>query len=435
MAKNIEQGISSDGYPLPPLARRAIDVMRPSSIRSILVVASQPGMINLAGGLPDLQTLRADIIGPLLDERLGMKDGRDLLQYRMTQGDPDFREAVVESILPDRGIHVTPDRVVVSTAGSQAILEGLGKILINEGDLVLMEEPRYLGVTQAFLPFMGDAKNIVGVERDKEGIIPEALEEALKRTQYLQNRPKVLYLNETNQNPTGSTISLKRRQEVAELARKYNIWVIVDDPYPSLQYTDKPTPESLYTFAPERTIYVGTASKIIAPGLRIGWAVTPVELLEQLKEGAPQSVQEALLLSQESTVLNPNYIFPAIAAVFIRRHLKTHLIEVNQLYAPRWAAMLGAIDQLLIPLGCERSDPIGGMFAWVRVPEGINTVKLAEKAVKRKVAFVPGRDFYSEGHPDALRTMRLCFANQPPGKIYEGLVVIADLIKEELQKS
>jgi 2-aminoadipate transaminase len=381
--------------------------MEASVIREILKVASSPGMISLAGGLPAAESFPVDLIEELTGAVLA-KYGGKALQYDASEGFMPLREALVDHLAP-RGVITTPDGVLVMS-GSQSLLDGIGKILISPGDIVAVEAPTYLGALQAFDPY---EPRYVEIETDDGGLIPESLDAVLAA-----QRVKFVYLVPTFQNPTGRTLSLERRQQVAAILQRHDALLLEDDPYSDLRYSGEPVPP-IKSLAPENVVYSTTLSKTFAPGLRLGVCI------------APEVIQRWLVTARQGVDLHTNTYAQALAAEYLAGgHLETQLPKILALYAPRQRAMLESLVRHL-PEDFRWSRPEGGMFVWVEGPEGFDAESCQRRVIERGVAFVPGKYFYTnpdEGHA----TFRMNFTAADPATIEHAVSIIADAIAEEL---
>ncbi len=379
--------------------------MKASAIREILKVVNRPGMVSLAGGIPAPASFPMDLM-PVLMETVLSKYGSFALQYDLTDGFVPLREAL-SPYLARKSIQVGPDRICISS-GSQGALDALGKVLISRGDTVAVENPTYLGAMTAFNAY---GPNYVGIDTDENGIIPEALENVLKN-----NRIKFIYLVPTFQNPAGLTLSLQRRPVIADILRRYDALAIEDDPYSELRYSGQSV-LPLWTFAPERVIYLGTFSKIFSPGLRIGYYIAPAE------------VQTAMLKAKQGVDLNTSTLGQALAAEYLSGgHLDRQLPKIIDLYRPRQKAMLDALADFF-PAGFSWSKPEGGMFIWAEGPKGLDTEKLYYKAIEANVAYVPGRFFFFRDD-QGLNTMRLNFTMSSETVIREAIERLAGVIRD-----
>ena len=374
-------------------------------IREILKVVGQPGMISLAGGYPAPQSYPFEVIKQLSTAVLE-KYGTKALQYDMTEGFLPLREALVP-YLAQKGIETTAAGICI-TSGSQGLLDALGKVLITPGDAVAVEGPTYLGALSAFNPY---GPRYVCAAMDDEGILPDALERILAA-----HAVKFVYLVPTFQNPTGRSLGVARRHQIAELLDKYDVLLCEDDPYSDLRYRGEALP-TMYSLIPERTVYTTTLSKVFAPGLRIGICV------------APEPVRKWLVLAKQGVDLNTSTFNQAMAAEYLLGgYLEKQIPKIIDLYKPKQEVMLNALDRCF-PREWHYNKPEGGMFIWVEGPKGTDAEKLYWKCIERKAAFVPGKFFFPcEG--DGLETMRLNYTMSSEEEIERGIKIIGDTIQE-----
>ncbi len=374
-------------------------------IREILKVVGQPGMISLAGGYPAPQSYPFEVIKQLSTAVLE-KYGTKALQYDMTEGFLPLREALVP-YLAQKGIETTAAGICI-TSGSQGLLDALGKVLITPGDAVAVEGPTYLGALSAFNPY---GPRYVCAAMDDEGILPDALERILAA-----HAVKFVYLVPTFQNPTGRSLGVARRHQIAELLDKYDVLLCEDDPYSDLRYRGEALP-TMYSLIPERTVYTTTLSKVFAPGLRIGICV------------APEPVRKWLVLAKQGVDLNTSTFNQAMAAEYLLGgYLEKQIPKIIDLYKPKQEVMLNALDRYF-PREWHYNKPEGGMFIWVEGPKGTDAEKLYWKCIERKAAFVPGTFFFPcEG--DGLETMRLNYTMSSEEEIERGIKIIGDTIQE-----
>ena len=347
-------------------------LMQTNAIREILKVVSKPGVISLAGGIPSPQSFPMDLFELLVDKVL-TKYKSGAFQYDLTEGFLPLREQV-SALLSTRGIDASADGVNI-TSGSQGTLDALGKLLISKGDKVAMESPTYLGAISAFNPYEPE---YISMQTDDQGLIPQSLDQTLET-----HKIKLIYLVPTFQNPTGRTLPLERRQQIAQIIQKHNALLVEDDPYSSLRYQGTQVP-AIKTMAPEHVIYVSTLSKVFAPGLRIGFYA------------APEFLRQWLVMVKQGVDLHTSTFNQALAAEYLEGgYLDTHLPKIIDLYRPRQKAMLDALEkQMPKDFICTPSD--GGMFLWVTGPKGFDEMALYDKAIENGVAFVPGRFFYTD---------------------------------------
>jgi 2-aminoadipate transaminase len=385
------------------LARRT-SRMAASAIREILKVLGQPGMISLAGGIPAPDSFPVTLIRKLTEQVLD-KYGPRALQYDLTEGFIPLREALVEDA-KTRGIKAAVSDVLI-TSGSQGALDALGKVFISAGDKIGMEAPTYLGAIQAFNPYGPD---YVRMDTDEHGLIPDSFENAIR-----QHGIKFAYLIPTFQNPSGRTIPLERRKRIAEIAQTYDTLIIEDDPYSLLRFKGTDVP-AIKTLAPDHVAYMGSFSKILAPGLRLGYTI------------APPLITKWMTLSKQGVDLHTSTFGQAIASEYLSGgHLKAHVQKIIAMYAPKLEAMLNALEQVF-PSDWVYSRPEGGMFVWAEGPKGVDTERLYPKCVERKAAFVPGKFFYTNME-EGLATMRLNYTMASEKQIHTAIEIIADVIK------
>jgi 2-aminoadipate transaminase len=383
--------------PLPSLAARLADV-RSSPVRDILELTQRDEVISFAGGLPAPELFPAELIAGAFATVLAPTVAARALQYSSTEGDPRLRELLAQR-LALRGLPADRDELLVTTGSQQAI--GLvASVLLDPGDSVLVENPSYLAALQCF-SFAG--ARLVPVPCDDEGLELDALPELIAR-----HAPKFLYLVPTFQNPTGRTLPGERRRRLAEIAAEHGLWLIEDDPYGELRYDGEPLqPIAAYPGAHDRTITVSSLSKVLAPGLRIGWLRAPEALLR------PLAIAKQAADLHTSTV-DQFAVRAALQAVDIDEHITRLCAE----YRLRRDALLDGLAAAL-PAGSTFNRPAGGMFVWARLPAGWNAAELLVAALRHDVAFVPGAPFFAV---DAdTRTLRLSFTTHAPAQIVEGL--------------
>ncbi len=381
--------------------------MEASAIREILKVASSPGVISLAGGLPAAESFPLAIMQDLM-ARVVEKHGAKALQYDASEGFGPLREALVPH-LAARGVAVDPSGLVVFS-GSQGVLDAIGKVLISPGDVVAVEAPTYLGALQAFNPY---EPRYAEIATDDHGLLPDSLDAVLTREPV-----KFVYLVPTFQNPTGRTLPLARRLAVAEILRRHGTLLVEDDPYSDLRYTGERVPP-IQSFAPENVAYMSTLSKTFAPGLRVGFCVAPAPLLRWL------------VVARQGVDLHTSTLGQALAAEYlVGGHLERQLPKILALYRPRREAILAALSRHL-PAGFRWTQPEGGMFVWVEGPAGLDAVRVNERALAAGVAFVPGRYFFVDEEQGAA-TLRLNFTAADPETLDQAVEVIAAALIAEL---
>ena len=383
-------------------------VMGASAIREILKVVSQPGMVSLAGGIPAPESFPLAILKDLVNVVFDKYADR-AFQYDLSEGFPPLRAALTGYLSRQRGINVPEDEILVAT-GSQGVLDALGKIFISAGDAVAVESPTYLGALQAFNPYR---PHYISLATDDDGLLPESLERVLAA-----EKVKFVYLVPTFQNPTGRTLPLERRQAVAEILQRHDALLIEDDPYSLLRYGGEDLPP-IRTLAPENVVYIGTLSKVFAPGLRVGFCV------------APEPVRRWLVMVKQGVDLHTSTFNQALAAEYLTGgHLDRHLPRIIGIYAPRQTAMLNALERYF-PEEFRWSKPEGGMFIWTEGPKGMDMTRVYWTAVEKKVAFVPGTFFFSAAG-EGIETARLNFTMADETTIDAAVAVLADVFREEM---
>ena len=376
-----------------------------SAIREILKVTERPEIISFAGGLPSPATFPIERIrwacGKVLDEA-----PQASLQYGPTEGYAPLREWVARR-LSKNGATIRHSQVLITT-GSQQGLDLLGKVLIDEGSKVLVETPSYLGALQAFSLFQPAYSSM---QADEDGIVTDALTaEQLAGARFMYCLPNF-------QNPTGRRMPLERRKALLEKAIAAGVPVVEDDPYGALGYSGEELP-SLLSMAPEHVIYMGSFSKVLVPGLRLGYVVAPEELLGKLVQA-----------KQAADLHTPSFTQRVVHEAIQDGFLDHHIPEIRTLYARQCELMLAALDRYF-PNTVRWTRPQGGMFIWVTLPEGVDSAALLAKAIERNVAFVPGAPFYAND-PQS-NTLRLSFVTVPAEKIESGMQVLGSLLKAEI---
>lgn len=386
------------------LARRAAR-MNPSVLREILKVTDRPGIISFAGGLPSPKTFPVSEFAEACAQVLA-QDGPAALQYAASEGFTALREHVAAQ-LP---WPVDPAQVLITT-GSQQGLDLVAKVLIDAGSKVLVESPTYLGALQAFAPMEPD---VVSLRSDDEGVALDDVEAQAAGARFL-------YLLPNFQNPTGRTMSEARRAALSQLAARLGLPLVEDNPYGDLWF-DRPPAAPLTARNPEGCIYLGSFSKILAPGLRLGFVVAPPALYPKL-----------LQAKQAADLHSPSFNQRMAAHVVRGDFLAKHVPRIRALYRQQRDAMLAALAREMKGLDVTWNTPEGGMFLWVRLPAGMDAVQLLPKAVERGVAFVPGAPFFVGGEqdPEALRTMRLSFVTATEEQIAHGVAALAAVLREQ----
>jgi len=387
------------------LAQRAAK-MNPSVIREILKVTERPGIISFAGGLPSPATFPVAEFAAASQHVL-QDAGPAALQYAASEGFGPLREMIAAQ-LP---WSVDPGQVLITT-GSQQGLDLVAKVLIDAGSPIVVETPTYLGALQAFTPMEPQVRSVAS---DAQGVdVDDLVAQA--------DGARFLYLLPNFQNPTGRTMTEARRASVSSAAQRLGLPIIEDNPYGDLWF-DAPPPAPLTARNPDGCIYLGSFSKILAPGLRLGFLVAPPALYPKL-----------LQAKQAADLHSPSFNQRMAAHVMKDGFLDRHVPRIRALYKSQRDAMLAALAREMAGLQVEWNTPEGGMFLWVRLPEGMNAVDLLPRAVERGVAFVPGSPFYADGGSSAeqLRTLRLSFVTASVQQIDTGMAALALAIRESL---
>jgi 2-aminoadipate transaminase len=396
------------------LARRA-ERMNPSIIREILKVTEQPGIVSLAGGLPSADTFPVAAVREAcarvlheapVGEAASASPARQALQYAASEGYAPLREWVAAHLKQAQGMNVSPAQVLITT-GSQQGLDLAAKVLIDTGSRVLVETPTYLGALQAFTPYEPE---IVAVDSDHEGPRPEAL--AAQAT--ADGGARFAYLLPNFQNPSGHVYTEARRAAVVAAARSRGLPLVEDNPYGDLWY-DAPPPPSLASRWPEGVIYLGSFSKVLAPGLRLGYVVAPAPLY-------PKLLQAKQAADLHTPIFNQRVVYEVIRSGL----LETHVPAIRARYKVQRDAMEAALERHLAGLATW-IRPQGGMFFWLELPEGLDAMALLPQAVAAGMAYVPGSAFYAAA-PRA-NTLRLSFVTVPPAQIEQGVALLARVLK------
>jgi len=372
-----------------------IDGMKGSAIRELLKVTEMPDVISFAGGLPAPEVFPVrefkEACNFVLEEI-----GARALQYGPTEGYPPLKDYLVDK-MKRYGVPVEPGNILL-TNGSQQALDLVGKLFIHQGDLVLTESPTYVGALQAFNAYQ---PNYVTIPMDENGMRVDMLDNLLAR-----HKVKFIYVLPNFQNPSGVTLSLERRFQLAEVAAEHGIIIVEDDPYGELRFEGENL-TSLIVIHKENVLYLGTFSKTLAPGIRLGWVV------------APQKVIQKMVLAKQGTDLHTGTFVQMVAYDICQRGiLREHVKLIRDVYRERRDVMLRAMAKHF-PVGVTWTHPEGGLFLWVTLPEHVDADELLKVAIEEKVAFVPGANFFPEG--GGHNTMRLNFSNARPELIDEGI--------------
>jgi len=419
----------ADGQPSPPeraaapshgslvdahvgrYAARAKD-MAASEIRALFAVAARPEIVSLAGGMPYVTALPLDAVGELAGQIVARR-GAAALQYGPAQGDPALREGICE-VMALEGIRAHPDEVVV-TVGSQQALDLITRILVDPGDVVLAEAPSYVGALGTFASYQAQ---VVHVPMDDDGLVPGALRECLAGLSAGGRRAKFLYTVPSFHNPAGVTLSAARRAEVLSICQRAGVLIIEDNPYGLLGFEAEPL-RALRADDGQGVVYLGSFSKTIAAGLRVGWAV------------APAGIRDKLVLAAEAAVLCNSSLTQLVAGEYLASQPWLEQIKVfRELYRERRDAMLDTLGAVM-PEGCRWTRPGGGFYVWLQLPPGLNSKSMLPRAISSRVAYVPGTGFYADD--DGAQYLRLSYCFPEPARIREGIRRLAEVIDVEAE--
>ena len=385
--------------------------MTASEIRALFAVASRPEVVSLAGGMPFVQALNLDIMAELV-QRLIASRGAQALQYGSGQGDVVLREQILDVMAPV-GVTAHPDDIVVTT-GSQMALDLVTRVFCDPGDVVLVEAPSYVGALGVFRAYQCDIEHVA---MDEQGLVPEALSEAIARSRRSGRPVKMIYTIPSFHNPAGVTQGHERRQQILAIAQSAGILVLEDDPYGLLSF-DGHIPRAIRADDPDGVIYLGSFSKTIASGLRVGWAV------------APHGVREKLVLAAESAVLCPSNYSQLTVSAYLETQPWLEQIKVfRELYRERRDALLESLGSMM-PAGTSWTVPTGGFYSWVTLPDGLDATAMLPRAIAALVAYVPGTGFYVDGQ--GRQNLRLSYCYPEPDRIREGVRRLAGVVEGEL---
>ncbi|MFO0580145.1 MAG: PLP-dependent aminotransferase family protein [Polyangia bacterium] len=383
-----------------------MDALRPSAVREILKVAERPDVLSFAGGLPAPELFPVEAIAEAHAAVLA-RDGRAALQYSTTEGFGPLREWVAAR-LGRRGIRVSTDQVLI-TNGSQQGIDLVARLLLNAGDEVAVEDPSYLAALQSFT---GCEARFLTVPSDENGMDVEALEEALAT-----RRPRLIYVVSEFHNPKGTTLDHARRLHLVRLAQRYGIPILEDNPYGELRFQGSAPPPLAALDDTGLVVHLGTFSKTLAPGLRLGWLV-----------GSPELVRAATIIKQSTDLHTASLAQRAIAELLTGFDYDAHLTRLRAVYGERCQVMLSALERHL-PAGTRFTRPEGGLFVWAELQPGLNSEHLLKDALSEKVAFVPGGAFFVGTPRDEM--LRLNFSNRPPSLIEEGIARLGRVVRRQ----
>ncbi|MEU7451747.1 PLP-dependent aminotransferase family protein [Streptosporangium roseum] len=383
-----------------------------SEVRALFAVASRPEVVSLAGGMPYVTALPLDTVGELVADLVARR-GPVALQYGSGQGDPHLREQICD-VMRMEGIEANADDVVV-TVGSQQALDLITRIFIDPGDVILAEGPSYVGALGTFSAYQA---KVIHIAMDDEGIIPESLAQTIYALKTAGSPIKFLYTIPTFQNPAGVTLNVARRQQVLDICQRADVLIVEDNPYGMLGFDGEPM-RALRADNADGVVYLGSFSKTLAPGFRVGWAL------------APHAIRDKLVLAMESAVLShSSFTQLAVGQYLATQPWREQIKTFRELYRERRDAMLSSLEALM-PADFTWTRPSGGFFVWATLPEGLDSKALLPRAVSERVAFVPGTGFYADG--GGARHMRLSYCYPEPDRIREGVRRLAGVIEQELR--
>lgn len=388
-----------------------MDLLKGSEIRELLKLTAQPDMLSFAGGMPAPELFPVE---QMMQASIAVlkEHGREALQYSTTEGFPRLREQIAERMLAKNNIHTDKDHILV-TSGSQQGLDFSARVFLNPGDVVLLESPSYLGAVNAF---KACEPTFIEVPTDDGGMIMEELEKILATTE----RVKMIYVIPDFQNPTGRTWDLDRRHKFMEIVNRYEIPVIEDNPYGELRFEGEYMPALKSLDTKGLVIYLGTFSKILAPGYRLGWVCADGEILQKYNFLAQAASLQA---STEAQLVVSKFI-----DMF---DLDEHVATIKECYRKRRDVMMATMEREFPP-EAKFTHPNGGLFTWVELPEYINTNEMAKQCLARNVAYVPGDGFFPDaGHNNCIRLNYSCM---PEEKIEKGMTILGEVIKANLKK-
>ena len=379
----------------------------PSSfIREILKVTQRPEIISFAGGLPNPISFPQEELKISMN-RIAEMYGAKIYQYSTTLGLDSLRQFIVDRYKKIWNMNITIDNIIITT-GSQQALDLIGKVFVNEGDNVMVEKPSYLGLLQAFCVYEA---NFVTTKLNDDGLDIEDLKNTLKTY-----KPKLAYLIPNFQNPTGLTYTKENREKIFECIKDENMLLIQDDPYGELRFEDGDRIPYIGMNQTNKNLYLGSFSKIVTPGMRLGYIIADKEIIKMLETAKQASDLHSNIFGQ---YLISDYLY--------NNDLDKHIEKIKALYKSQAAAMVSAMEEYF-PKNIKFTRPKGGMFTWVTLEEGKDVMKLFDKAIERKVAFVPGHPFYV--NPQNVNTLRLNYTNASSETIKEGIKRLAEALLE-----
>nr|WP_276537056.1 PLP-dependent aminotransferase family protein [Anaerosalibacter massiliensis] len=388
-----------------------MDNIKASEIRELLKLTQKPEVISFAGGLPAPELFPVEELKKV-SLKVSDEQGTAALQYGPTEGYEPLREQITKR-MEKIGVKAKPENILV-TSGSQQGLDFSAKIFINPGDIILCESPSYMGAINAFKAY---EPKFIGVPTDEDGMIMEELEDILKNN----DRVRFIYVIPDFQNPSGRTWSIERRKRLIELANEYNIAIVEDNPYGELRFEGEYYPSVKHYDTEGRVIFLGTFSKIFCPGLRLGWVYAEKEVLNKY------------VLAKQGSDLQSSTISQMQIAKFLEEYdIEKHIEKLKEVYKNRRDIMINTMKEEF-PEEVKFTNPQGGLFTWVVLPEYMNARDLAVKALEKNVAFVPGGSFFPNGGNE--NTLRLNYSNMDEEKIKIGIKRLADAIKDMMKET
>jgi 2-aminoadipate transaminase len=388
-------------------------VMKSSAMRDLMALTERADIISLAGGLPDTSSFPAESFAAIMG-RVAVESTARSLQYGPTEGLAVLKRCIGE-VMAEEGMHIDPEEVLVTTGGQQ-VIDLVCKTLVDPGDVIVAEAPTYPGAVPTFCSYQAE---VVQISLDADGMRVDELEATLDRLAAQGRRPKFIYTVPTFQNPAGTTMSLPRRRRLVEVARERELLVLEDNPYGLLRYEGDPLPTLYALDGGDFVIYLGTFSKILSPGVRLGWSVGPRPVLEKMNIGK----QASDLCSSSLTQL-------FVAAYFDSGRWQDYVHSLREIYRRRRDVMLDSLAECLGP-ECSWTHPQGGLFIWVTLPDYIDTTDLLARALDEHVAFVPGRAAFLDGR--GASSMRLNFSGVGEADIREGVRRIGEVVREQVE--
>lgn len=396
-----------------PFASRTRAVKR-SEIRELLKLAERPEVISLAGGFPDPVTFPHEEFAEIA-ARVLREDYQRALQYGVTEGDRLLRGAVRDWLAQD-GLELSLDEITITSASQQG-LDLVGKVFLDRGDVVFCDLPTYLAAIQMFTAYGAEK---VGIPQQEDGMDLDILERRIAEALQRGKRPKLIYLVPDFHNPTGITMSLAKRRRVLEIAERYNLLIIEDDPYSKLRFAGEPLPPIKSLDRSGRVVFLRTFSKTLCPGIRVGLMAASAEITDQIVK-----------LKQPTDLCSPP-LTQRLAYEFMTHYdFAGHIAEIQRIYREKRDAMLEALEEYMPRHpGISWTHPQGGFFVWLTLPEFVDTREMFPQAVERRVAYVVGQAFFVDG--SGRNTMRLSYSEPSPELIREGIRRLAGVIEEEI---